>query len=329
MKQVQLIANGAPHEVCKVVDVPDPGAPRPGRAVVRMMACGINPADLLGFEGRYPGPSPLPAPCGIEGAGVIEAVGEGGDLAVGDHVIVLARANWAEKVEVDAAALARIPKTLSWRDAAQLKVNPPTAYLMLRDYVKLKPGDWVAQNAANSAVGLHLIRFAREIGAHTANFVRREELVAPLKAHGADIVLVGGEDQAARLRTEIGDAAATLGIDAIGGPATRWMADCLTDGATTVNYGYLSGAPCEIEPSHLIVRGQTLTGFWLGRGLGRLSAPEREALFADMAAAFEAGRIVSPVEAEYGLDQLADALRHAAAGGRGGKILLTPNGALR
>lgn len=328
MKQVQLIANGAPHEVCRVVDVPEPGAPGPGRAIVRMMACGINPADLLGFEGRYPGPSPLPAPCGIEGAGVVEAAGAGADLAVGDHVIVLARANWAETVDVEAAALARIPKTLPWRDAAQLKVNPPTAFLILRDFVTLKPGDWVAQNAANSAVGLHLIRFAKEMGAHTANFVRREELVAPLKAHGADIVLIGGEDQAARLRAEIGDAALPLGIDAIGGAATRWMADCLSDGGTVVNYGYLSGAPCEIEPSHLIVRGQTLTGFWLGRGLGKLSAPERAALFADLAAAFEAGRITSPVEASYGLDRLADALRHAAAGARGGKILLTPNGVL-
>ncbi len=327
MKQARLYAHGAPHEVVRLADAPAPGAPAPGRAVVRIMACGINPADLLGFEGRYPGPE-FGAPCGIEGAGIVEAAGEGAGLEPGDHVIVLTRANWAELIEESANALIRIPKALSWRDAAQLKVNPPTALRMLKDYKTLKPGDWVAQNAANSAVGLHIIRLAKEMGAKTANFVRRADLAGPLLEHGADLVLVGGEDQAARLRAEIGDAPAPLGIDAIGGAATRWMADCLSDEATVVNYGYLSGAPCEIEPSHLIVRGQTLTGFWLGRWLGPAPRAAKEALFAELAEAFISGRLVSPVEAEYTLDRLAEALRHAAAGGRHGKILLTPNGAL-
>lgn len=328
MKLVHLTAHGAPDEVCKLVEAPAPGAPGAGRAVVRIMACAINPADLLGFEGRYPGPSPLPAPCGIEGAGVVEAVGAGVDLSPGDHVIVMSRANWAELVEEDAASIIRIPKSLAWRDAAQLKINPPTAKMMLTDYMELKPGDWVIQNAANSAVGLHLMRFAREMGVKTINLVRRNELIAPLKAHGGDIVMLGGPDQAARIRAEIGDAHAPLGIDAMGGAPTRWMADAVSDGGTLVNYGYLSGAPCEIESSHLIVRGQTLTGFWLAGWMAKADHAAKTALFAEMAAAFESGRISSPVEAEYGLDRLGEALRHANSGGRSGKILLIPNGAL-
>ncbi|MEM7544409.1 MAG: zinc-dependent alcohol dehydrogenase family protein [Pseudomonadota bacterium] len=326
MKVVHLIANGPPPDVCRVVDVADP-TPGPGQAVVRIMACGINPADLLGFEGRYPGPGPLPAPCGIEGAGVVEAVGEGCKLTVGDHAIVLTRANWAEKVLADEAAIIRIPKTISWKDAAQMKINPPTARMMLTDYVDLKPGDWVIQNAANSAVGLHVIRFAKEIGAKTVNIVRREELFAPLKEHGADVVLLAGEDQAARMRAEIGaDAPVPLGIDAAGGAPTRWMADCVSDGGTIVNYGYLDGNPCEIEPGHLVVRRQTLTGFWFAGYMGQASQADKEVLFADVAKSFETGRIESPVEATYDLDQLKEALTHAWSGGRQGKILLTPNG---
>ncbi|MEX2519400.1 MAG: zinc-dependent alcohol dehydrogenase family protein [Paracoccaceae bacterium] len=328
MRQVRLTAHGAPHDVCKLFDAPAPGAPGAGRAVVRIMAGAINPADLLGFEGRYPGPAPLPAPCGIEGAGVVEAAGAGVDLSPGDHVIVMSRANWAELVEEDAANIIRIPKTLPWRDAAQLKINPPTAKMMLTDYVTLKPGDWVIQNAANSAVGMHLIRFAREMGVKTINLVRRKELIAPLKALGGDIVMIGGPDQAALIRAEIGDANAPLGIDAMGGAPTRWMADALSDGGVLVNYGYLSGAPCEIESSHLIVRGQSLTGFWLARWSMKAGHAAKEALYAEMAAAFETGRIASPVEAEHTFDQLAEALRHANSGGRSGKILLTPNGAL-
>lgn len=328
MKSAHLVANGPPPEVVKIMEVAEP-TPGPGQAVVRIMACGINPADLLGFEGRYPGPGPVPAPCGIEGAGVVEAVGEGSALRPGDHVISLPRANWAEKVLADDAMLIRIPKTLGWRDAAQLKINPPTAKMMLTDYVDLKPGDWVVQNAANSAVGLHLIRFARDMGARTVNIVRREELIQPLKDHGGDVVLLAGEDQAARMRAEIGaDAPVPLGIDACGGAPTRWMADCLSDGGTVVNYGYLDGAPCQIEPGHLIVRGQTLTGFWLAGWMGTASREAKESLFAEMAAAFETGKLVSPVEAEYPLDDIAKALAHAWSGGRSGKILLTPNGPL-
>lgn len=328
MKVAHLVAHGAPPEVVKILEVDEPVA-GPGQAVVRIMACGINPADLLGFEGRYPGPGPFPAPCGIEGAGIVESVGEGSALSPGDHVISLPRANWAEKVVGDDAMFIRIPKTLGWRDAAQLKINPPTAKKMLADYVDLKPGDWVVQNAANSAVGLHLIRFARDLGVKTANIVRREELIAPLKAHGADIVVLAGDGQAEAIRAEAGaEAHIPLGIDACGGAQAQLIADALSDGGTVVNYGYLSGAPCALEPGNLIVRGQTLTGFWLAGWMGSASREAKEALFAEMAAAFEAGKLVSPVEAEYGFDRLAEALAHAWRGGRSGKILLTPNGAL-
>ena len=326
MKSAHLTAHGAPPEVVKVMEVDEPVA-GPGQAVVKIMACGINPADLLGFEGRYPGPGPFPAPCGIEGAGVVESVGEGSELSVGDHVISLPRANWAEKVVADDAMFIRIPKSLPWRDAAQLKINPPTAKKMLADYVELKPGDWVVQNAANSAVGQHVIRFAKDLGVKTANIVRRAELIEPLKAHGADVVVLAGEGQAAAIRAATGaEANIPLGIDACGGEQVCWIADALSDGGTVVNYGYLSGEPCQIEPGHLIVRGQTLTGFWLAGWMGSASRAAKEALFAEMSAAFETGKLSSPVEATYGLDQIADALAHAWRGGRSGKILLTPNG---
>ena len=75
-----------------------------------------------------------------------------------------------------------------------LRVNPATAYLMLHDYVAAKAGNWVIQNAANSGVGHCLIRLARQVGVRTINVVRRESLVAPLKAYGADVVLVDGPD---------------------------------------------------------------------------------------------------------------------------------------
>ena len=88
---------------------------------------------------------------------------------------------------------------------------------MLSDFVDLKPGDWVIQNVANSAVGRLLIVLARQRGLRTVNVVRRAELAGELKALGADQVIVDGDDLAARVG-KTGEARIMLGVEAIGGP---------------------------------------------------------------------------------------------------------------
>ena len=96
MRAIQLERHGRPEEACACVETADVGTPGPGEAVVAIRAAAINPADILIFENRYPGPETLPAFVGIEGAGEVVATGDGvTDLSVGDHVISLGRANWA------------------------------------------------------------------------------------------------------------------------------------------------------------------------------------------------------------------------------------------
>ncbi len=327
MLAVQLQRHARPDLACAAVETADPGDPGPGEVVVAIRAAAINPADLLIFEGRYPGPEELPAFVGIEGAGEVLAVGEGVELAPGDHVLSLGRANWAEKVAGPAEQFIRIPKSLAWRDAAQLKANPPSAHLMLEDYVDLQPGDWVVQNAANSAVGRHIIRFARVRGLKTANIVRREALIGELTELGADVVVTDEGDAAAKIRAAAGaEAPIRLGIDAIGGDATLTLADTLSDGGTVVNYGFISGEPCRMSSYHTVIHGLSLTGFWLVGYMRSTPRFEIEGMYAEMARAFEDGVLISPVEAEYALAQATEALAHAHAESRGGKILLTPNG---
>ena len=330
MKAIYLERHARPDEACACVEVADVGAPEADGVVVEILASAINPADLLIFEGRYPGPAELPAPVGIEGAGRVLAVGSAvTDLAPGDHVMSLERTNWAERVRYKAQRVIKIPKELDIRQAAMLKANPPSAHLMLQDYVDLQPGDWVIQNAANSAVGRHVIRLAKARGLRSANVVRRESLIDELSAIGADLVLLEGEDLAAQLRGEIGEEAPVrLGIDAVGGDACLHMADCLSRGGTLVNYGYLSGEPCKMTPDHLIVGGLTLTGFWLMAFMSSASRAEIEALYAQMAQYFIDGTMQVPIEASYELDDIAKALAHAHRESRDGKVLLTPNGPL-
>lgn len=329
MKAIHLLEHGRPEAVCACVEVDDPGAPVEDEVLVKIQAAPINPADLLTIEGRYPGPTALPAVMGIEGAGRIVQVGhEVTGLAPGDKVISLGRSNWAECIRVKAVAVIKVPEALDIRDAAQLKANPPTAHLMLRDYVDLRPGDWVIQNAANSAVGRHVIQFARARGLRSVNVVRRIALTEELEDLGADVVVVDGDDLGERVRAQIGaDAPLRLAIDAVGGRACLRLADCLSDGGTVVNYGFLSGEPCMITPHHAILHDITLKGFWLRRGLAKASRAEIAAMYTDMARHFIDGSLSVPVAATYGLEDIDRALAHARREGRSGKVLLLPEGA--
>ena len=122
-----------------------------------------------------------------------------------------------------------------------VRINPPTAQLMLSDFVDLKAGDWVIQNVANSAVGRLLIVLARQRGLRTVNVVRRADLAGELKALGADVVIVDGDDLAARVAKATGDAPIKLGVEAIGGAATGRIVDSVATDGTVVHYGSMSG----------------------------------------------------------------------------------------
>jgi mitochondrial enoyl-[acyl-carrier protein] reductase / trans-2-enoyl-CoA reductase len=327
LKQVQFTAFGAPHEVAACVEVPDVGAPAADEVVIEVLAFPINPADLLTMTGGYAIRPQLPATLGAECVGRIAAIGSGvRDLAVGDRVISLGRDNWCQRRKVPAAQALRVPADADMLQLAMLKVNPATALMMLRRYVRLQPGDWVIQDAANSGVGSNLIKLASADRIRTANVVRREALIAPLRAIGADVVVVDGPDLAERVQEATGGAAIRLAVDAIGGDMVLRLADCLADGGTVVNYGLLSGQPCQLGAHHTIFKGITLTGFWLQKALTAMARRDLEALYADLAARVADGSLHVEVEATYPIEEIKAALAHAGSEGRSGKILVLPNG---
>ena len=329
MKAVQISAFGVPHEVGQCVELPDPGPPGPDEVVVQVEAFPINPADLLTLEGAYAVKPPLPATPGAEGGGRILAVGEAvRGLAPGDPVILLCRENWVQQRKTAAHNVIKVPETIDPLQRAMLKVNPATAALMLRNYVALQPGDWVIQDAANSGVGTALIRLAKASGWHTVNVVRRDDLAGPLKALGADAVLVDGEDLAERVAAATEGAPIRLGIDAVAGETSLRLSECLAEGGTLVNYGMLSGQPCMVRPDRLVFANLKLVGFWLAKHLTEAARPKVEELYAELAARAASGALSIAVEATYAIEDIKAALEHAAAGGRSGKVLVTPNGPL-
>ena len=191
----------------------------------------------------------------------------------------------------------------------------------------LGPGDWVIQNAANSAVGPYLVQLARHRGHRTINVVRREDAATVVREAGGDIVLVDGEDLAKRV-TEVTDGAEVrLGIDAVAGTASGRMAGpALCEGATLVSYGRMSGEASVIPSDAFIFRDLTLRGFWLARWFRQTPEQQRRVLVNEIASLIITGKLHAPIHATYDVTEIKEAVAAAASGGRSGKILIVPRG---
>jgi len=233
---------------------------------------------------------------------------------------------WTTHQVAAAKSLLPLPDGADPKQLSMLAVNPPTARLLLSDIVDLQPGDWVLQNAANSAVGGYVAQLARLRGLRTVNVVRRAAARAQVLEAGGNVVLIDGDDLAQRAREATDGAAIALGIDAVGGMATERLAQCLHPGGTIVNYGAMAGEACTISPASLVFRGIRLRGFWLAHWFKTTPAEQRIALFAELAGEIASGALTARIAATYAIDDIKQAVAAAASGTRDGKILLLPNG---
>jgi trans-2-enoyl-CoA reductase len=312
---------GVPSEVLQVEEV---ALEPPGKGEVRlaMAWAPVNPADLNMIEGKYGEARPLPDVPGNEGCGRVTAFGAGVDSSwLGRHVLVDGGA-WREAGNWPAGALVAVPSGLDPRTASVLRVNPPTAWRLLHDFAALRPGDWIAQNAATSAVGRAVIEIARHRGWRTLNVVRRPAAAEELRALGADAVVVEGEDAAAAAMEVLAGARPSLGLNAVGGIAATRLAGVLAPGGTLVTYGAMSKEALKIPNSFLIFRDLTFRGFWLTRWLRRASAADAAAMFGEVFRLAAAGCFAPRVAAEFDLAAAPEAVAAAAAGRGGGKMLL-------
>jgi trans-2-enoyl-CoA reductase len=327
MKQAVLERYGPPEEGVRCVEAPDVGAPAAGEVVFDVLAFPINPADVSMCRGSYRLRPTLPATPGAECLGRVTAVGATvTQVRPGDLVINLQRENWAQRRRVQGDDVIAVPAGIDPWQGAMLRINPPTALLLLSDVVALKPGDWVIQNVANSAVGRLVIKLARARGIKTVNVVRRESLFPELQALGADVCVVDAPDLAETVRAPTGGAAIRLGLDAVSGRATARLSACLGEGAVLCNYGSMTGEDPVMARSSLIAGGQTLVGFILGRALATRSLAQVRAIYADLGQQVLKGSLFAPVQKVYPIEEIKAALAHAQQGERTGKILVAPNG---
>ncbi|RRJ83100.1 zinc-dependent alcohol dehydrogenase family protein [Aestuariirhabdus litorea] len=298
-----------------------------GQVLIEVLAAPINPSDVLTLTGEYGMLPPLPAVGGNEGVGRVVEQGAGVDApAVGQTVLLpVGCGTWASHVVASAGELVPLPNDADPQQLAMMTVNPPTASLLLSEFVDLAAGDWVIQNAANSGVGGYLIQLARLRGYKTVNVVRRESAVAAVEAEGADVVLVDGDDLRQRVLEATGGEMPRLAIDAVGGAATDRIAACLGEGGILVNYGAMSREPCQIAPLNLVFKDIQVKGFWLARWFQQASAEQKMKVFGEVAGLIAAGKLHARVAASFSLEQIKEAVAAAAAGEREGKVMVVPN----
>ena len=256
---------GKPADSLTVEEIERP-APGPEEVVLEMLAAPINPADLNVIEGTYGDLPELPATIGNEGVGRIAAVGSGvTELRAGQLVLPMTFGTWCKQMIAPARNVIPLPDGLDVFQAAMLTVNPATAWRLLHDFVKLEPGDWIVQNAANSGVGRGVIQLARALGWKTLSVVRRPELVDELKTAGGTVVVTEDCDLRKELKSLCGGEKPRLALNAVGGPSALNIANALAPGGTMVTFGAMSKLPLKIPNGLLIFKGLKFEGFCRGR----------------------------------------------------------------
>ena len=326
MKAILLDRVGAPETSLRLGELPIP-QPGPGEVRVRMLASPINPSDLLYIQGQYGiKPPAFPAVPGFEGVGIVEATGGGllGKFRMGKRVAVLGsgHGNWAEFTVVKARQVFPVPSEIPDDQAAGFFVNPLTAYALLTSVLKIQPGEWLLQSAANGALAQMIVRLAKVYGFKTINLVRRADAVDELKKLGADHVIVEGNDSIPEAVAQIvGSTGLRCALDPVGGSTGAALVQSLSAGGTAVLYGLLSGQPVPVDPRFLITGSKCVRGFWLSDWAKQQGVLKMLMALRKVRSWLKAGIIRTEIAATYPLDQYAEAIRTAMAPGKAGKVV--------
>ncbi|QDU06738.1 zinc-dependent alcohol dehydrogenase family protein [Gimesia aquarii] len=332
MRAIRFEQFGEPAEVLKVCEVEEP-IPTDGEILVRMLASPLNPSDLLNIRGGYSTRPNLPATPGFEGVGVVEASGGGlrGALLKGRRVVVLNRktGNWADKIAISNQFVIPVSSKLSLEDSATFFVNPATAYILVKQILRIPKNQWLLQTAAASAVGKMVIRLGNYYGFQTLNVVRRHDQEDQLKKLGAKHVIVYNTEHdnerilIDQIRKTLGSSSLQFAIDPIGGPTASSIVKVLGDRAKFILYGSLGNAPLEFLSRELIRNGGIIQGFWLARQMETLSLPAKIKLVAHLTTLIQKGVLSTEIRETFPLEQINLAVTEAEKTGKSGKVLLS------
>ena len=323
MHAVRLHETGGPEKLVWE-EVPLP-SPKPGEALVRHEAVGLNFIDIYFRTGLYKAPQ-MPATLGMEAAGVVEAVGEGVvDLKPGDRVAYAMGpiGAYADARTIRAELLVKLPDDIPSRTAAAMMLQGLTAqYLLRRTYV-VKPGETILVHAAAGGVGLILVQWAKALGATVIGTVSTEEKAELARSHGADHVVLTSEDLPGRVSAITGGARLPVVYDSVGRDTWTASLDCLAPLGLMVSYGNASGPVTGVDLGILAAKGSL---FVTRPTLATYSAKRSDllAMASDLFDVVRSGKVRINVNQTYPLKDAAEAHKALEARKTTGSTVLIP-----
>ncbi len=322
-KAIRFHETGGP-EVLRVeqLDVPPPAA---GEVRIRHHAVGLNYIDTYHRSGLYP--VPLPSGIGLEGAGVVESLGEGvSGLAVGDRVAYAGGpiGAYAEQRNMPADRLLRLPDGIAFETGAAMMLQGLTAQYLLRRTYRVQPGDTILIHAAAGGVGLIVCQWAKALGATVIGTVGSAEKADLARAHGCDhAILYKSENFAERVREITGGEGVPVVYDSIGQDTFMASLGCLRPLGTMVLFGAASGPVAPFDLGLLAKMGS----LFVTRPTLFTYAAKRDDLVAmgeELFAVVGGGQVRIEVNQRYALDEAAKAHADLEARRTTGSTILLP-----
>ena len=312
-------------EVMRFEDV-ELGAPGPGQVLIRQTAIGVNFRDIYRCTGQHPVDG-FPAALGIEGAGVVEAIGDGVEgIAVGQRVVAAGGPDgaYADARIAPAGRTVVLPESIDDRMAAAMMVQGMTARMLLKGVYAVQPGDTILIHAAAGGVGLIVCQWAKILGATVIGTVSSDEKAALARAHGCDHSIVyTREDFAARVK-EITDGKGVAAVyDSVGKDTFEGSITSLRTRGVMAQFGESSGDPPDISPRRLGPLGSV---FLTHPSLPYYTGTRAEFVETvdDLLGLVGAGRIKIEIGAEYPLAEVARAHNDMLARRTTGAVVLIP-----
>ncbi len=323
---VRIHAFGGPEQL--VLETVPVGSPAPGQVGIGHRAIGLNFIDVYQRTGLYP--NALPLALGMEGAGVVEAVGEGvTHLSVGDRVAYASAppGSYCERRVMPAQCVVRLPEAISFEEGAAMMLKGLTVQCLLRQTQPqggLHPGDFILFHAAAGGVGLIACQWARAMGLRLIATAGSDEKCALALAHGAAYAInYRTEDFVARVLEITGGAKVKAVYDSVGADTFMKSLDCLAPLGLIATYGNASGKVPPVDIGVLAAKGSlyvtrpTLFTF--------LASRERtQAMADDLFAMVTSGAVKIRIDQRYALADVAQAHRDLEARQTTGSSILLP-----
>src|SRR5882762_10108986 len=324
MRQLQLIAHGEHSDVIELNTVSEPALGQED-VLISMEAAPLNPSDFLFVRGTYGVRPAFPSSLGAEGVGRVAKIGSKVDVALQSKRVLIVptyeQGTWADQVVVPVRNIVPMSDEADPLQLSMIGINPATAYLLLKRYVSLMPGDWIGQTAANSAMGQYTVALAKLAGVKTLNVVRREEAAEEVRQWGGDRVVLQGDNLPKDIEKALDGKRLSLVLDTVGGPAVGALARSLKTGGSIAVYAVLSGQFPAISPKDLIYRDLSLHGFWLINWIRNAPRTEIQEIYQKLGDLVADGSLYAAVEHVYPLEQFKQAFEHSLRSSRNGKIL--------